>query len=193
MVYIDLDGTILMWNAAAERVYGFGESEAPGKLMGLILPLYEVHSMEEILRNARGIDSEAWESAERLGKEGRHLPLRIRRAAVRTQTGELLGVVEKAIPSSSLEIDRRAETHLRQLVEQMPVAFWTTDLRLQITCELGRGVGACECFGANCRSKRLTSTCAARSQEKRPSSNLWRHCRESCRVLSSGGGSVFSI
>ncbi len=118
VVYFDLDGTILMWNAASERLYGFAESDALGKHMALILPAYDVFPMEEILRNAREIENGAWENAERLDKDGRRIPLRIRRAAVRAHTGELLGVVERAMACSSGETEGRADGCIAASVRQ---------------------------------------------------------------------------
>jgi len=38
VVVTDLDGSIVLWNAAATRVFGFSESEALGRPLDLIVP-----------------------------------------------------------------------------------------------------------------------------------------------------------
>ena len=38
IIYVDVQGTITFWNRAAERVFGFSESEAMGKSVDIIIP-----------------------------------------------------------------------------------------------------------------------------------------------------------
>jgi PAS domain S-box-containing protein len=38
VIVTDLDGAIVLWNAAATRIFGFGESEALGRPLDLIIP-----------------------------------------------------------------------------------------------------------------------------------------------------------
>jgi PAS domain S-box-containing protein len=38
IIYADAQGTIAFWNKAAERIFGFSESEAVGKSLDIILP-----------------------------------------------------------------------------------------------------------------------------------------------------------
>ena len=38
IIYVDVQGTITFWNRAAERVFGFSESEATGKSLDIIIP-----------------------------------------------------------------------------------------------------------------------------------------------------------
>jgi PAS domain-containing protein len=47
----ELDGTVALWNAAAEELYGFSASEVIGKHLSLIIPRYEIPAMEALLSN----------------------------------------------------------------------------------------------------------------------------------------------
>ena len=38
IIYADAQGTITFWNRAAERIFGFSESEAVGKSLDIIIP-----------------------------------------------------------------------------------------------------------------------------------------------------------
>src|SRR5208282_3207140 len=49
VVCFQLDGTILLWNSAAERLYGYAETEIIGKHASLLLPLDELPAFLEIL------------------------------------------------------------------------------------------------------------------------------------------------
>jgi PAS domain S-box-containing protein len=166
VVYFDLEGVIVLWNAAATQLYGFAESEVLGKHVSMLLPLYELPAMEEILRSAHLMEHCACENIERLGKDGRRIPVRIHRAAVRDRNGETLGLVEQATEIFPGSPGTTAETHLRLLVEQMPVAFWTTDLKLRITSKWGSGFRRLRVF----RGKPLEQTvyeyfCCRESEE----------------------------
>jgi len=55
--------------------------------------------------------------------------------------GEIAGIMERSRARTVSSPDSIAETHLRLLVQQIPVIFWTTDLRLRITSHWGSSFG----------------------------------------------------
>jgi PAS domain S-box-containing protein len=158
VVYFDLAGVIVLWNAAAAQRYGFAESEVLDKHVSMLLSLHEVPAMQECLRSAHLLEHCTWDNVERLGKDGRRIPLRIQRAAVRSSNGETLGLIEKATELSLVAPRTATESHLRLLVEQMPVAFWTTDLKLQITSTWGPVSGGFARSTENRWRRRCTNT-----------------------------------
>jgi len=168
VVYFDLDGVIVLWNAAAAQLYGFADSEVLGKHVSMLLPLYEVPAMLECLRSAHLMEHCAWDNVERLGKDGHRIPMRIQRAAVRGSNGETLGLMEKAVELPLGAPRTTAETHLRLLVEQMPVAFWTTDLKLKITSTWGSGFRRLRAFRGKPLGQTVYEYLGCREREETP-------------------------
>jgi PAS domain S-box-containing protein len=66
----DLDGIVTSWNPAAERLYGYSESEAVGSHISLLIPEDHKNEEQEILaRVRRGEPVETYET-ERVRKDG---------------------------------------------------------------------------------------------------------------------------
>ena len=135
------DGTIVLWNRAAQDLYGFSEAEVLGKPITQLLPLYELPTLEELLESPLRIDSSEAEVTERLHKEGMRVPIHLQRSLIRTANGEILGVLERTRPLPTVAAGTAAQTHFRLMVQQMPVVFWTTDQRLRITSHWGPTLG----------------------------------------------------
>lgn len=135
------DGTIVLWNRAAQDLYGFTESEVLGKSVTQLLPLYELPALEELLGSPQRIASSEAEATERLHKEGFRVPIHLQRSLIRTANGEILGVLERTRALSSVPAGAAAQTHFRLMVQQMPVLFWTTDQRLHVTSHWGPMLG----------------------------------------------------
>jgi diguanylate cyclase (GGDEF)-like protein/PAS domain S-box-containing protein len=138
VVGFGLDGAIFLWNQAAETLYGFAPTEIIGKQVACLLPLYELPAYEELLQNPKCAESPLDTVAERLNRCGQRLSVRIQRSPIRDARGEIMGILERAhvlAPGGSCSV---AEAHLRLLVEQIPLFFWTTDSRLRVTSHWGR-------------------------------------------------------
>lgn len=139
VVCFRLDGTILHWNPAAERLYGYSETEIIGKHASLLLPLDELPAFLELLQNPLLTEARGSETAWRKNKCDLRVPVQLRRSLVRAQDGEIHGILERASSLSSPSARFPVESHLRLLVEQLPVVFWTTDQRLRLTSHWGPG------------------------------------------------------
>ena len=135
------DGTIVLWNRAAQHLYGFTEAEVLGKSITQLLPLYELPALEELLQSPSRAESCEAEATERLHKEGFRVPVHLQRSLIRTASGEILSVMERTRPLSNVPAGAAAQTHFRLMVQQMPVLFWTTDQRLRITSHWGPMLG----------------------------------------------------
>ena len=142
VVGFGLDGAIFLWNQTAEVLYGFTQAEVLGKSVACLLPLYELPAHEELLHNPSSPESRTGAVAERLNKSGLRISVRIQRSPIRDAHGEIIGILERAhalAPGNACSV---AEAHLRLLVEQIPLFFWTTDERLRITSHWGRTASA---------------------------------------------------
>ena len=67
-----LDGVILTWNKAAEKMYGYSEAEAVGKHISLIVPPSKMNELQDILARLRRGESIAHHETERKRKEIRY-------------------------------------------------------------------------------------------------------------------------
>ncbi len=132
-----LDGTIFLWNRAAETLYGYKAVEVTEKSVKCLLPLYELHGIETLLSDpVRGIHKVGAQQ-ERLRKDGVLLAVHVSHSLLRTPQGDLLGIVERARDSALEMVRAAAAAHLNFLVEKLPLYFWTTDRRLHITSYWG--------------------------------------------------------
>ncbi len=149
IICFHLDGTVVLWNAAAEKLYGYSAQETVGKHISLILPLYELPSINELLCNPISESANAAETVERLHKTGARITLQIQRSPIRNEVGIVIAVLEKASSCSAEILAATAEAQLRLLTDQMPVVFWTANPRLRITSHWGSGFRGLRVFRNN--------------------------------------------
>jgi diguanylate cyclase (GGDEF)-like protein/PAS domain S-box-containing protein len=133
------DGTILVWNSAAEQLCGHTQPDMIGKQIFQLLPLDELPAFLAFLADPAEATGHGAEAAIRLNRSGERVPVQIKRSVVRNRDGQILGVLEKAFPLSSESARFFAQAHLQLLAKQLPVLFWTTDRLLHITSHWGPG------------------------------------------------------
>ncbi len=106
-----LEGTILSWNAAAERLFGYSAAEAVGQHITLIIPP-QLHDEERTIleRLWRGEKIEHFETV-RVAKDGRRIDLSLTISPVRDQTGHILGASKIARDISG---QKQSEAALRE-------------------------------------------------------------------------------
>jgi len=139
VVCLDLEGSIQLWNPAAEWLYGFAKKEVLGEHIRAILPLYETPVVEQLLQNPQLIDGRQTETVERDNKSGGRISVSLRRSLLRDKEGVVIGILERSCALNCSTAISRAERQLRLLVDQIPVIFWSTDHRLLITSRGGQG------------------------------------------------------
>ncbi len=107
----DLDGTILSWNAGAERIFGYTPDEAIGKPITLIIPPERLAEEHEILgRLRRGERVEHFETV-RVAKGGRRIDTSLTVSPVRDAEGRVVGASKVA---RDITDRRRAEEALKE-------------------------------------------------------------------------------
>ena len=86
-----LDGRVITWNLAAERIYGYSATEAKGRLMTFLLPPDRPDEEAEIMRQiTQGMRVDHFETV-RLRKDGREIDVSITISPIRDHTGAIVG------------------------------------------------------------------------------------------------------
>ena len=138
-----LDGRIVSWNPAAERIFGWTAQELVGQQVMRILPPDRIGEEQEILaRLARGEDIEALET-ERLRRDGTRVPVAVTISPVRDLSGQIVGassIVRDISRQKAMEAEIRALAFLDSLT-QLPNRRLLRD-RLHQTQQVSRRSGA---------------------------------------------------
>ncbi|GLH81263.1 hypothetical protein SSBR45G_61720 [Bradyrhizobium sp. SSBR45G] len=142
----DLSGTILSWNAAAERLFQFRPNEVIGRSIRIHIPpeqlIHDDYILDQV-RQGRHIDNL---ETRRLRRDGTAIDVSLRAIPIRRQDGTIIGasIVERDISrqkqveddfrknNSSLEQEVAARTaELKTIIDAVPsvIAYWDRDLR----------------------------------------------------------------
>ncbi|MGH9816264.1 MAG: PAS domain S-box protein, partial [Candidatus Acidiferrales bacterium] len=92
----DLNGIIISWNSAAERIFGYTAAEAIGKHIALIVPP-ELHEEEQgiLKRLRRGEPLEHYETV-RVARDGRRIHVSLTISPMRDASGHVVGASKVA-------------------------------------------------------------------------------------------------
>jgi two-component system CheB/CheR fusion protein len=130
-----LDGIIISWNKAAERLFGYSAEEVIGKHIQILIPPELTEEENVILEKMRrGERLEPYES-ERVRKDGSRIRLSLTISPIRNESGEIIGASKIARDITDRE---RADEALRQALEKLqlvtdvmsaPVTRCSRDLR----------------------------------------------------------------
>lgn len=87
-----LDGTVLDWNHAAERVFGYSASEMVGRSIDMIVP--EELREERVALRARALAGETVVGfeTERVRKDGQRIPIAVTLSPIRDPVGRVVGI-----------------------------------------------------------------------------------------------------
>jgi sigma-B regulation protein RsbU (phosphoserine phosphatase) len=86
-----LDGTIVSWNAGAERLYGYRAEEIIGQSISILIPSYRPEELSEIMQQiGRGERIERMETV-RLRKDGTPVEVAVTISPVRDGQGRIIG------------------------------------------------------------------------------------------------------
>lgn len=127
----NLDGIILSWNAGAQRLFGYSETEAIGQAIKILIPADLADEANHFLGRIR--DGECIEQFEttRLSKAGKSIEVSLTISPIRDGSGEIVGC---ATIARDITERRRAEAAIRESEERFrlvantaPVMIWTVD------------------------------------------------------------------
>ena len=87
----NLDGIILTWNAAAERIYGYTAQEARGQSMTILLPPERPNEEAAILVRLRNGDRVEHFETVRVRKDGKRIEVSLTISVIRDKSGKISG------------------------------------------------------------------------------------------------------
>jgi PAS domain S-box-containing protein len=125
----DLEGRILTWNAAAEKLLGYSAAEAVGQPIDLIIPPERRSEERDILLRIRAGAAVAHLETQRVTKAGAVLDVSITVSPLRDRDGQLIGASkilrDITAQKQSEEALRLNDQRLRTLADSMPQLAWT--------------------------------------------------------------------
>jgi PAS domain S-box-containing protein len=114
------DGTIVTWNAGAQRLYGYSADEVKGRSVSLLLPSQQPDELPDIYAQLRRGEWIARYESERLTKNGEQLDVSLTLSPIKDAAGAVVGV-------SSIERDitvvKREEEERLKLIEELTEAL----------------------------------------------------------------------
>ncbi len=121
----DLEGRVLSWNSAAERLFGYSADEMIGRSIQILMPLERSEDYLGIIsRIARGERVEHYETIRRR-KDGTLIEVSVTASPVRDETGKIIAVSKTA---RDLSVWREIERD-RERTREMFLATLGHDLR----------------------------------------------------------------
>ncbi|HWO33483.1 MAG TPA: PAS domain S-box protein, partial [Candidatus Acidoferrum sp.] len=124
----DLEGTIISWNAAAQRLFGYSETEALGKSITMLIP-NEIRDEEAGLMQRVKADErvEHYETV-RVVKGGKRVAVSLTMSPVRDSRGNVVGFSKIARDITDRkraeQLLRESEERFRLVANSVPVLIW---------------------------------------------------------------------
>ncbi|MEV0896076.1 PAS domain S-box protein [Actinoplanes sp. NPDC049802] len=153
VIVCDPQGRITLWNAAAERIYGYRQGEVRGRPVSMLYPPEVAEHNLSVFRRALAGEPTAQLDTMRLRRDGKRLPMRMSFAPVTESDGSVTGVVSVA---HELSRQKRDEARMAALLRATPDAIVGTDSDGRImfvneSCERMLGYRAHELVGRQAR------------------------------------------
>jgi PAS domain S-box-containing protein len=120
---LSLDGAILTWNRAAERLYGYTADEMIGRSLDLIVPEARHVEIARTIATVRAGGNARFET-QRRRKDGTLVEVEIDAAPIRTADGTMAGISKIARDISDRQ-ERERQFH--SLADSMPQLVWMAD------------------------------------------------------------------
>jgi PAS domain S-box-containing protein len=113
----DLNGTILSWNRAAERVFGYSEEEVIGLPITILLPKERMAEEGEILAAVRRGERIDHFETQRICKDGRRIDVSLSVSPIKDSSGSIVGIAKNARDITAARRGHRAQATLAAIVE----------------------------------------------------------------------------
>lgn len=142
-------GVVLEWNAAAGEMFGYPKARAMGKnIADLIMPGDLKHRHLEAIERHRitGIGHIVGKRVEltAMHQSGQTFPIELTVVPVELsgQTQYIAFIRNLSAQYAVLQRLQERERQVQQVVSQLPVILWTTDLNLRLTTAVGAGINS---------------------------------------------------
>ena len=129
-----LDGTIISWNAGAQRIYGYTADEVVGQPIAILVPRDRPNELPAILGRLRRGERISHYRTERIRKDGKRLTISVTISPVRDSAGTVVGA--SAIARDITEQEQAVQKALRTRDEFISIA--THELRTPLTIVFAR-------------------------------------------------------
>jgi PAS domain S-box-containing protein len=129
----DLNGTIVTWNGAAERLFGYTAVEIVGQSIRLIIPPERQAEEDLVLGSIRRGDVVDHFETVRLRKDGTRVPISLTVSPIRTSTGKIVGASKIARDLSRVQRVQRDALRLASIVDSSDDAIVGKDLNSIVT------------------------------------------------------------
>jgi PAS domain S-box-containing protein len=124
----NLDGIILSWNAAAERLFEYAEAEAVGRPITMLIPDEKRDEEDEFLRRLRAGGRVEHCETVRVTRSGRRVAVSLTVSPLRDSTGEIIGfskIVRDITDRKQAErLLQESEKRFRLVADTAPVLIW---------------------------------------------------------------------
>ena len=124
----DLNGIILTWNGAAERMFGYSSEQAIGKSITMLLPPDRMHEEEGILQRLRAGESIDHYETVRLTRDGRFIDVSVTISPLRDNEGHVVGASKILRNISNRKRDEKALRRQAQLLDLSREAIFVWEL-----------------------------------------------------------------
>ena len=104
------DGTIMSWNPAAERIYGYSREEAVGRSIGILVPPESTEGLNTVLARIAHLEHIEHYETVRVRKDGQRIHVAVTISPIRDRTGRVVGA---STVSRDVTERKRAEESLR--------------------------------------------------------------------------------
>ncbi len=124
IISTDLDGSVVSWNGAAERLYGYTAAEAIGRNICLVVPDDRRTELESLLSAVRRGEQVSQLDTERVDRGGNRRIVSLTLAPIRDEHGNIIG---KSALARDVTEQKQAELRFRLAVESAPSAMMMVD------------------------------------------------------------------
>ena len=152
----DLNGTIVSWNRAAERMFGYTATEAIGRSIRMIIPADRQSEEDMVLGRIRAGEAITHFETIRQRKDGTLIPISLTVSPIHDEAGQVIGASKIARDISERTQAETARRRLAAVVESSDDAVITKDLTSIVTswnpaAERMFGYTAAEAIGKSIR------------------------------------------
>ena len=129
----DLNGTIVSWNRAAERLFGYTAAEIIGQSVRVIIPPDRQAEEDHVLGAVRRGDVVDHFETIRLRKDGSPVPISLTVSPIRNSTGQIVGASKIVRDLSRTDRVQRDALRLASIVDSSDDAIISKDLNGIVT------------------------------------------------------------